>query len=827
MINLGNKRLKTIRKGSERIVRIFKGDEKIFEDFEAIYSWKFTIDTTLTTTGTHNNSVKTFTLKRNANYLGNHGDVPIKIDWGDGTEEQATISTTGSKAHTYTNPGVYQITILPVITQWGLLSGWLTGLLAPASANSDYTLVNAESAKVVSIDKSFPANSYIIAGYNVAETAYSRAGCANMFNSLCNIQSYPSGLLDGLVFVSSPGTLRYAFSNFGKMTGCNPYPLAKKLIDSMGFSSRTSMAEMFKGTFANTAAAIPEDIFESVDTSNTTNFEKMFLETFSSIGSLDTLPERLFSSINTEKGTSFSSMFQGTFQFSGTTSTTITLPGGLFSFLDTRRGTNFKNMFSSTFTRFGYNSSSITIPENLFSSLNTSIGTTFGGGNTGDGMFSSTFSEFGYNSTVLDIPENLFSSLSLASATDIRGLFLQTFGNCGYRSTAATIPEKLFYFMDTSNIVNFYNVFASTFYQYGGGGAQKTIPANIFSTINTTNGVNFSSMFSGTFSGIKAVDIPATLFSTITTQNATNMSGMFNSTFSYSGTEASRITVPSTLFSTITGTNCTNFSSMFGGLFSGCYLVEFPSTIFSPITTTNGTNFNNMFQNTFNSVKVLQGTIPSTIFATIDTTNGTSFRQMFTRTFAGATFAQPSSTTIALSGLFDGIKTPNGSDFYEMFASTFSDVFRYVQGSISADLFQYIDLSGATNLESMFSGTFANTTKLSNIPAGLFGRLKIPSGLSSYNSMFSSTFNNGNNLGEVTHTIGDVFSGMTDFSWATADNAVRLFPYMFGSHSAGDRSSGDINDILQHFNFIPATRTYMFVNRTGMTNYNTINVNWK
>ena len=74
----------------------------------------------------------------------------------------------------------------------------------------------------------------------------------------------------------------------------------------------------------------------------------------------------------------------------------------------------------------------------------------------------------------------------------------------------------------------------------------------------------------------------------------------------------------------------------------------------------------------------------------------------------------------------------------------------------------------------------------------------------------------------------DVFDGMTDFSWADASNvATKLNEMFLGWQNIQDATVGAASTILQHFNFTPSADTNMFRNRTNLTDYNTINANWK
>jgi hypothetical protein len=98
-----------------------------------------------------------------------------------------------------------------------------------------------------------------------------------------------------------------------------------------------------------------------------------------------TIPSGLFDSINTSQGTNFSYMFLSTFSSYAYNSTTATIPPGLFDSINTSLSTNSSNMFSNTFSNYARNSTTATIPPGLFDSINTSQGTLF------NYMFSNTF----------------------------------------------------------------------------------------------------------------------------------------------------------------------------------------------------------------------------------------------------------------------------------------------------------------------------------------------------------------------------------------------------------------------------------------------------
>ena len=100
------------------------------------------------------------------------------------------------------------------------------------------------------------------------------------------------------------------------------------------------------------------------------------------------IPTGLFDSLNTTNGTNFSYMFGSTFQYYAYNSTAGTIPTGLFDSIDTTNGTSFGYMFSGTFYNYAYNSTTGTIPAGLFDSIDTTNGTSF------DYMFNDTFSNY-------------------------------------------------------------------------------------------------------------------------------------------------------------------------------------------------------------------------------------------------------------------------------------------------------------------------------------------------------------------------------------------------------------------------------------------------
>ena len=83
------------------------------------------------------------------------------------------------------------------------------------------------------------------------------------------------------------------------------------------------------------------------------------------------IPTGLFDSLNTTNGTNFSYMFGSTFSNYARNSTTGTIPAGLFDSIDTTNGTDFGSMFDSTFSNYArrtatFGHSGATLEDQLF-----------------------------------------------------------------------------------------------------------------------------------------------------------------------------------------------------------------------------------------------------------------------------------------------------------------------------------------------------------------------------------------------------------------------------------------------------------------------------
>lgn len=795
MINLGNKKIKTLHKGSDLVTKIFKGDELIYQDVEALYSFKFTIDTTKNVYGSTSPNDKSFSIPIGSLKGAN---TQVLFDWGDGTTTTYTRDNSSRNAyHTYDTPGVYQIMILPLSFSGGApVPGWLSGIRG--------------SEKVTSIDKKYPEGSYIVAlGYDNTTPFSYDTKFTSFASSGYFLSSVPSNLFDNVIFYEANGNTSFsglfsgAFDAYGRYTYLSPKNLATKLFSLIGDGSHiTNFGNTFSGTFKGSGLTRQEaeGIFDFLDTSSGTNFSNMFAACFSNdnIGTQpfamnwDFIPADLFSNIDTTNGENFSSMFNSTFAHNGTSTTTGTVPAGLFDFLKTSNGTNFSSMFSGTFAYCFSNSTSATIPAGLFDSLNTANGTNFGS------MFNSTFSGMAPKSTTGTIPSGLFDSLDTTSGTNFVSMFERTFFGTFSKSTVASIPSGLFDHIDMTGATSAQNVFAYCFNGF---------------VDNTSRQNNFV--------------IPSGLFSSLNTQNCTNFSGMFQNVFNgiHVGSNA-EVVLPEYLFDVNTA-NGVNFSGMFSWALHFAHYSTLPATTFASLNTANGNNFQTMFHACFGQSRI--STIPATLFASLDTTNGSVFTQMFHRAFEILPL-----TTIPAT-LFSSINTGNATDTSSMFSTCFerSGILNTVL-VIPDTLFSSINVSNVPNVNGMFQGTF-RSVYCKTYPTGIFGGIDLspingtPKNVS---GIFSTTFyydgTEARARGQGDWVMADVFDGMTDFSWATAANANSVLGSMFSfSRNAADLTVGSASTILQHFNFVPNSDTNMFRDRVNLTDYATINDNWK
>lgn len=804
MINIGNKKLKTLHRGGDLVTRVYKGDELVYQDLEALYSFKFTIDTRLTNNGALTSTDKHFSINRQYTYIGNKDQTPrteIKIDWGDGTYDISSVNHY-LLTHEYSASGEYQITISPTVFRGGApIPGWLSGIILGG---------DSYGRCVKHLDGHLPENSYQLRiGYNSDQIVGGYCvSFRQMFSHFFNLETAPDHFFDNISIThntSHPSVSNMflnTFSDCGRNTNLNVFDFATPLIEDFivaaDLSECTDFSSMFAGTFSDTCqnsshATIPQGLFDHLDTSSGTNFSNMFNNTFASAlqNAPDAnIPAGLFDHIDTSNATNLSGMFYNTFYSSCRHSTVANIPTGLFDTIDTSNATNLSSMFNSIFSGFGTDSTVFTIPQGLFDNVDLTNCTNI------TSMFTAAFADCGKKSTVWSIPEDLFDTLDLTNITSVEGLFTYTFSNMGSETCRGAFPYHLFDNLDTSNVINFANLFYGTFRQSYFDSSITTLPA-FFQNISTANGVNFSHTFAALFQNIHF---------------------------------ASTVTIPSDLFDTVVTTNGTNFEGMFYDAFSFVHATSIPAGLFAHIDTSNGTNFRQMFSTTFNQFNSdsTQATIPATLFNFLDTRKGTNFIEMFSRTFETFDPRHPSSIP---ANLFSAVDTSSGTQFDSMFNSTFASFCAWQNGgmTIPNTLFDNIDTTNATSMEGMFVMVF-DSVYPTQYPEGIFRNIKVlPNATRVFNAAFRCY--PGGNISTVNTfapEMKDVFDGMSDFSWITAANAAQKVNEMFSKNPyLTDGTIGAASTILQHFNFDPASDTNMFANRTNLTDYATINANWK
>lgn len=299
------------------------------------------------------------------------------IDWGDGTVERFTNSTTDYRAytHNYASAGTYTIR----------MAGQATGYNASNNVNAIgfYTSRTKISAVRGSLGSIFSA---IGAGGTTATQPRFTA----TFEGCTNLQSIPSGLFNGIGGSSVLQMFRNTFKDCTSLTS-----LPNGLFNGITTGAPIMFLYTFYGCTGLTS--IPSDLFNGF----TTGDDSMFSGTFKGCTSLTTIPSSFVFFANNVNGVGY--MFQDTFY--GCTSLT-TIPSGMFN----RVTGSASALFNGTFGNSGLTS----IPYGLFSNFTT-------GANS---MFSETFKGC---TGLTSIPENLFANIS---GTPADFMFYQTFYGC-------------------------------------------------------------------------------------------------------------------------------------------------------------------------------------------------------------------------------------------------------------------------------------------------------------------------------------------------------------------------------------------------------------
>lgn len=674
----------------------------------------------------------------------------------------------------------------------------------------------------------------------------------------------------------------HLFSGFFSYTGSSADDtIPEDLFTGFNFQNVTDFSNFFQNTFSNsftnsTKVTIPSNLFSGFDTSNGVNFSGMFNGTFNYFGNKTTagagIPSGLFSSINTTNATSVENMFSGTFFTSFAVNTAAVIPADLFATI-TPNGGNVKAAFSKTFNNYAPNSTVLSIPATIFANFDT----------TGcvdlSNLFQDTFNMCGTKNPAATIPSNIFSAIDTSSATNVSNLFNATFQNSCSNSTVATIPADIFSGMNFSNAVNMNATFSSTFRSLCSKNTTATIPANLFHNIDTSSVTSASQIFSYTFSGVftgsTVATVPSKMFKDFDFSHVTEGSGMFNSTFAYSCSGSTVATIPADVFDGIDTSSMTSMGSFFSFTFQECCKnnpsATIPATLFNGIDTSLNMSFGSFLSGTFAGCcsKSTVADIPQGIFDFLDMSSAAGqycITQMFDSTFNKftekatvtipsdlfshviipaennlkawyvfrRTFTDISYGTNIPATLFSSINTSMANSFNYMFEGLFSGYGRLNTTPITlpSNLFSTIDTSNSIEMYYMFSYTFQNCP-VDRIPQGLFGNIIIPQGLADgkYTGIFSYTFGWNNYRTDSNGIIlEDAFYGMQDFSWLRANNAHSMVQFMFKASSqqvADLHLTGSASTILQHFNFTPTNDTGMFEHQIILTDYATINNNWK
>ena len=491
----------------------------------------------------------------------------------------------------------------------------------------------------------------------------------------------------------------------------------------------------------------------------------------------------------------------------------------------------FSSTFSNMFSRPGSGDQGVlTISDNMFSAIRIPDGANI------SSMFSQTFE----SSPIKSIPPSAFA-LAPCAPSEMSSLFNGTFSRTGISS----VPEGLLDFLGefgTSGITDFSSMFGSMFSDCS---SLTSIPERLFA-FDTSNGTNFGYMFSTLFNGCSSLtSIPERLFA-LDTSNGADFSGMFSFSFATMG---ALTTVPEDLFSFLDTAQATSMIRMLEGLFSGdTSLASLPEKLFASITIPKGQNIaiNGFFSQTFQQTPALT-TVPEKLFSSMDTHETTSMYRLFASAFInkGGEFTVPAK-------LFSGMDTSSCSNFEYMFSSTFSSCPNLI---IPEGLFSEMDTSQGLSFSNMFSNTFQGST-IPNVPSGLLN-IDVSNGVS-FRSMFNSTFRNaaiGNmpsvlffnlaltisadnqNMLNSTFSnisgldggdieLSDVFSNTTGSTWISRSTAASILISTFSATST-PHLTGRANTVLSHFRFTPDSDTNMFRNQTKLSDYRTINTNWK
>lgn len=516
------------------MIQYHTGFEVDFSDRKACWKPDFTVKANITSA----NTSFVFSLPSKGKYL---------VDWGDGTPAQIIDKTsTGYEriSHTYTQTGVYHISISGGETEWvpeftvtADIPSANTNFIFSLSATGRYTIDWGDGTPDQIIEKTST-------WYDQISHTYTKAGVYRIGISGDATEYMPPEVYNGPHFSAISFSAEAVETNNACSYITDINGSLGAIFPTLSDGSQPIFRATFKGC-GKLEGDIPSDLFKGVS-GNPVNF--MFQELFYKCTNLTgPIPADLFADIS---GTATDHLFYGLFD--GCTGLTGEIPENLFKNISGgSEGASFSNVFRDCSKLTG------NIPDKLFANLDS---------HPGNRVFSGTFD--GCSGLTGSIPADLFASVAGAPE---EYAFYMTFANCS--GLTGEIPGGLFKTIktDTPQPYMFFGTFQNC------SGLTGSIPADLFSGIK---GAPAEGMFNDTFDGCSGLtgSIPADLFSGIDGAPAPRM---FEGTFK--GDSGLTGSIPATLFKGIRGAAATR---MFENTFQNCSRLTgyVPAELFGGIT---------------------------------------------------------------------------------------------------------------------------------------------------------------------------------------------------------------------------------------------------
>ena len=651
----------------------------------APFTWNYTENKTFTAQWTEGPkfTITTINMPANTSFsFGMNVSGTFYVDWGDGTIQKLSTSTSWSGYttynHTYTSSGVKTINFA------GLATGYTTNSnIATGYGLSIYFTNNTNIAKVSgSLGAMFPTLPGTSSYSTNPRFVSAFAGCTNL-------TEIPATLFSG---VTRP--FQAMFHN--TFNGCTSLTSIPETLFS-GISGAPAES-MFQNTFANTGlTSIPATLFSTIQGAPATS---VFLETFSGCTGLQSLPSGLFSGIS---GTPANNMYYQTFY--GCTGLQ-SLPSGLFSGIS---GTPANNMYYQTF--YGCTGLTGSIPNRFFGNLSGTL--SYNG---------KAFYQAFYNDSNLSgyVPTDLFAGLSYAS------------------SSTNNILNNIFYGTNLeescpTGMQQYYTGFENYFDGKVACTTAKT-PAQMGDekfTITTTN-LSANSEFAIKIGagGEFLIDCGNTIngepqYIYITDGRTTQRT--YYCDYPTAGSYQIK------LYGTATGydPNTYNYDNQyypaigFGNTAQIAGIAGSLGALFPTIGNGNTNGQQPRFNHTFDGAENMTGTIPENLFNGII---GTPTKYMFNYTFGGCSKLSGSIPENLFSGLTDSVSDYNGHYFYGTFGNC-----KNLTGYVPANLFR------------MSTSYMTNSNNMGNIFYGSGLLDKCPAGTKKYTTGFESNWRLDNN----------------------------------------------------------------------------------